>query len=65
MAGQHSYFLLQAAQSHEAAEAATLQNVRDRFLRSEAVWNEMACREERTAQMRSDKEAMRAAADGW
>ena len=65
VSGQHDFYLLRAAESHAAAETATLQRVRERFLRSEAAWNEMADRVERTDQMRSDKEARRAAADGW
>jgi len=35
------------------AEAATLPNVRERCLRAEAAWSEMADRAERTEQMRA------------
>ncbi|MGN6154428.1 MAG: hypothetical protein ACTHN4_01680 [Sphingomicrobium sp.] len=58
-------YLARAAEARAQAEAATLDNVRDRCLRSEAAWAEMAARAERTEQMRqtllADKE--RAAAE--
>jgi hypothetical protein len=63
-------YLARAAQAREEAEAATLDNVRERCLRSEAAWAEMAARAERTERMRqtllADKEraaAAQAAAD--
>ncbi len=39
----------------------TLDNVRDRCLRSEAAWNEMAARAGRTERMRAKAEAAKAA----
>lgn len=41
-----------AAQARADANSAQLENVRDRCLRAEAAWNEMADRVERTAKMR-------------
>jgi hypothetical protein len=46
-------FLARAAEAREAAEAATLDNVRDRCLRSEEAWMSMADRAERTEKMRA------------
>jgi len=48
-------YLVRAAEARAEAEAATLDNVRERCLRSEKAWAEMAARAKRT-------EAMRAAA---
>lgn len=45
-------YLARAAEARSQADAATLSNVRDRCLRSEAAWNEMAARAERTERMR-------------
>lgn len=45
-------YLARAAEARAQAEAATLDNVRDRCLRSEAAWNAMAARAERTEHMR-------------
>ena len=54
-----------AAEARKDADSAQLDNVRDRCLRSEAAWSEMAARAERTEKMRqtllADKE--RAAAE--
>lgn len=46
-------FLSRANEAREQAESAMLQNVRDRCLRSEAAWREMAARAERTEKMRA------------
>jgi hypothetical protein len=46
-------YLARAAEARAQAEAATLDNVRDRCLRSEAAWSEMAARAERTEKMRA------------
>lgn len=46
-------FLSRANEAREQAETAMLQNVRDRCLRSEAAWREMAERAERTEKMRA------------
>ena len=53
-------FLLRAAAARAEADIAVLQNVRDRCLRSEAAWSEMAARAERTEQMRAAREAEKA-----
>jgi hypothetical protein len=42
-----------AALARAEAETATLPNVRDRCLRAEAAWTEMADRAERTERMRA------------
>jgi hypothetical protein len=55
-------YLLRAAEARAEAEAAVLENVRQRCLRSEAAWNEMAARAERTERMRATHEAGKAAA---
>ena len=59
-------YLARAAQARAEAEAATLDNVRDRSLRAEEAWNQMAARAERTEQMRrtllAEKEKAAAAA---
>ncbi|HVL79606.1 MAG TPA: hypothetical protein VM346_10030 [Sphingomicrobium sp.] len=54
-------YLARAAEAKEAAEAATLDNVRDRCLRSEAAWSAMATRAARTERMRADQLAKKAA----
>lgn len=46
-----------AAQAHTEAEAATLDNVRDRALRAEAAWTQMAERAERVDAARAEREA--------
>jgi len=48
-----------AAQAHQEAEAATLNNVRDRALRAEAAWTQMAERAERVDAARAEREAPR------
>jgi hypothetical protein len=45
-------YLARAAQARADAESATLDNVRERCLRSEAAWAEMAERAKRTEEMR-------------
>jgi hypothetical protein len=54
-------FLARAAEARAAADAAQLDNVRDRCLRSEAAWSEMAARAERTEKMRAARDAEKAA----
>ncbi len=46
----------QAAKAQAEAEAATLDTVRDRCLRSALAWEGMAERIERTDKMRTDRE---------
>lgn len=45
-------YLARAAEARAQANDATLDNVRQRCLRSEAAWTEMAQRAERTERMR-------------
>ena len=65
MSAQHEFYLERAAEARAIAAAATLDNVRDRWLRSEASWTEMATRSERSENMRAklsaDKATERAA----
>lgn len=56
-------FLQRAAEARADADAALLDNVRQRCLRSAAAWNEMAARAERTEKMRATLEAAKAAAN--
>lgn len=56
-------YLARAAEAHEAAAEATLDNVRDRCLRSEQAWMIMAQRAERTETMRATLLAAKAAAE--
>jgi hypothetical protein len=46
-------YLTRAEEARAGAEAATLQNVRQRCLRSEAAWREMAARVTLTDKMRA------------
>jgi hypothetical protein len=66
MSAQHEFYLDRAAEAREGADAATLSNVRDRWLRAETTWTEMAARSQRGETMRTkfaaDKAAERAAA---
>lgn len=50
-------FLARAAEARAEAASATLDNVRDRCLRAEAAWTEMAERVERTERMRATLQA--------
>jgi len=52
-------FLEQAERWRAEAEAATLDNVRDRCLRAEAAWRAMADRQERVDTARAEREAPR------
>ena len=65
MSDQHQFYLARAAEARATARAATLDNVRDRWLRSEASWTEMAARSARAEKMRAkliaDKAKERAA----
>jgi hypothetical protein len=63
MSVQHEFYLARAAEARAAAEAATLDNVRDRCLRSEAAWSGMAARAARTEGMRVKAQAAKDAAN--
>lgn len=62
MAATLHFYLERAAEAGLAAEAATLDNVRDRALRAEAAWLAMANRVERTQTGREAVEAEKQAA---
>lgn len=50
---QLTFYLARAAQANADAEAATLDNVRDRCRRSQEAWTLLAERAQRTEKMRS------------
>lgn len=54
------FYLARAEQARVDAEAATLAHVRERCLRCEAAWNELASRAARTEQLRIDEEIRKA-----
>lgn len=56
-------FRTRAAEAHAEADAATLEHVRERCLRSEAAWQALADRAERSEQLRVE-EAKRKAESG-
>ena len=49
---QYEFYRERAAEARAGALTATLHNVRDRWLKSEATWTEMADRSERSEKMR-------------
>jgi hypothetical protein len=49
----HETYLARAEAARAEADAATLENVKERCLRSEAAWMEMAERAERALKMRA------------
>ena len=53
MSAQQEFYLERAAEAHASAGAATLDNVRDRWLLSEATWTEMAARSGRGELMKA------------
>ena len=53
MSDQREFYLTRAAEARAVAAAATLDNVRQRWLQSEASWTEMAARTERGDKMRA------------
>ncbi len=54
---QHHAYRDHAAQARADADAATLDNVRDRCLRAEAAWLAMAERQQRIDTARAEREA--------
>lgn len=52
MSAQHEFYLERAEEARAGAGAATLANVRDRWLRAEATWTEMAARSKRGEALR-------------
>jgi hypothetical protein len=61
MSIQRDFYLERAAEAQALAGAATLDNVRDRWLRSAANWAEMAARSARGEVMREKLAAEKAA----
>lgn len=61
MSVQYEFYLERAAEARASAGAATLDNVRDRWLRSEASWTEIAVRRDRADCMRAKLIAEKAA----
>lgn len=61
MSQQHEFYMARAAEARADANAATLANVRDRCLRSEAAWLDMAARVQRTDKAREKMLAEKAA----
>jgi len=57
----YDMYIQRASEARADADAALLDNVRDRCLRAEAAWMEMAMRAERTEKMRADQIAAKAA----
>ena len=53
MLTQHLFYLERAAEARAIAGAATLDNVRDLWLRTETSWTEMAVRSKRNEMMRA------------
>jgi len=62
MSTQLEFYRARAQDARADAEAATLQNVRQRCLRAAAAWEDMADRAARTDRMRARQEADKAAA---
>jgi hypothetical protein len=50
---QRDFFLARATEARNEAQCATLDNVRERCLRSEAAWNDMAARASRAERLRA------------
>lgn len=53
---QHNNYRENAARARADADAATLDNVRERCLRAEAAWLDMAVRQERVDAARAQRE---------
>jgi hypothetical protein len=53
---QRDFYISRAEEARTGADEALLDNVRDRWLRAEAAWNEMAERAGRTEHARSERE---------
>ena len=60
MSAQHEFYLTRANEAKRDADAATLDNVRDRCLRAAAAWDGMAARAARTEKMRAKTESDKA-----
>lgn len=62
MSTQHDFYEARAAEARREAEAATLDNVRDRCLRAAMAWDAMAARAHRSDVMRAKQAAEKEAA---
>ena len=62
MSAQLDFYRARAAEARAEAEAASLENVRQRCLRAAAAWEDMADRAARTDRMRARQEAGKLAA---
>ena len=62
MSTHHTFCLTRAAEARADADAATLDNVRDRCLRAATAWEVMAARAQRTETMRAKQAAEKEAA---
>lgn len=62
MSSTEDFYRARAVEAQEQADAAALDNVRDRCLRSAAAWEAMASRAARTDRLRAETEARKAAA---
>ena len=62
MSAQHQFYVARATEAKRDADAATLDNVRERCLRAAAAWDGMAARAARTEKMRAKTEAEKTAA---
>ena len=62
MSVQHDFYTTRAAEARADADAATLDNVRDRCLRAAAAWEAMAARAHRSDTFRAKQEAEKSAA---
>ena len=61
MSTTHEFYRVRAAEARRDAEAASLDNVRERHLTAAVAWEKMAERGERTARKRAETEARKAA----
>ena len=61
MSQQLDFYNARAAEARADADAATLDNVRNRCLRAAAAWDNMAARAARSDKMRAEAEAKKAA----
>ena len=62
MSTQHDFYAARAAEARADADAATLDNVRDRCLRAADAWESMAQRARRNENFRAKQDAAKAAA---
>ena len=62
MSTQHDFYVSRAAEARADADAAVLDNVRDRCLRAALAWEAMAARAHRSDSFRAKQEAEKAAA---